>query len=78
MNQYTGNISGFYVGFMAFCRLKEFPALNDSDQHHYNCDHEQNMDKPAHCVAAHQPECPENYQYHSDCPQHRILLIICI
>ena len=35
------------------------------------------MNKITHRIAGHQPECPQNYQYHSDCPQHMILLSDC-
>jgi hypothetical protein len=63
---------------MAFRRLKGFSALNDSYQNHDNRDHQQNMDKPAHRVTAHQSQQPQNYQYHSDRPQHIILLLICL
>jgi hypothetical protein len=53
-------------------RLKDFSPLNDPDQYDNNCDHKQNMDEPTHRVTAHQPECPQNYQYYSDRPQHMI------
>jgi hypothetical protein len=35
--------------------LYDFSTLNDSYQHHDNCEHKQNMDEPAHRVTAHQP-----------------------
>jgi hypothetical protein len=58
-------------------RLKDFSPLNDSDQHHNNCDHKQNMNKPSHGVTAHQTQEPQNYQYRGNCPQHWILLPDC-
>jgi len=32
------------------------------------------MNKITYRIARHQPECPQNYQYQSNCPQHKILL----
>jgi len=57
-------------------RLYDFSPLNDSYQHYNNCDDKQNVDEPTHRIAAHQPQQPQNYQYHSDCPQHLLLLPI--
>jgi len=52
-------------------------SLDNVDNDHYNCEHEQNMDEPAHRVTAHQPECPQNQQNNSDSPQHLVLLLDC-
>jgi hypothetical protein len=51
--------------------------LNDSHEHYDNGNDQQNMNKITYRIARHQPECPQNYQYHSDCPQHMILLSDC-
>ena len=51
-------------------RLQNFSPLNDSDQYHNDCDDEQNMNESSHRVTAHQPQQPQNYQNHSDCPKH--------
>ena len=59
---------------MIFCRLKHSPPLNNPDQHDDNGNHQQDVNKPSHRVTAHQPQQPQNYQYHSDRPQHLILL----
>jgi hypothetical protein len=69
--QHCGSYRG---GFTTARRLKDFPALNDPQQHYNNCDHQQDMDEPAHGVTAHQPECLQNQQYYSDRPQHFVLL----
>jgi hypothetical protein len=38
--------------------LKNAPALNDANQHNDNGYHQQDVDKPAHRVTAHQPKQP--------------------
>jgi hypothetical protein len=55
-------------------RVQNLSPLNDSYQHHYNCDHNQNMDKPAHRVTGYKPQQPENDEYYSNRPQHLALL----
>ena len=51
--------------------------LNDSHQHYDNGNDQQDMNKITYRIARHQPQRPQNYQYHSDCPQHMILLSDC-
>jgi hypothetical protein len=57
-------------------RLQNFSPLNDSDQYHNDCDDEQNMNESSHRITAHQPQQPQNYQYHSDCPKHSNPLLL--
>ena len=54
-----------------------FSPLNDSYQHYNNCDYKQNMDEPVNRITAHHPQQPQNQQYHSDRPQHLVLLPNC-
>lgn len=54
--------------------LHDSPALNDVEQHADNRNYQQNVNKPAHRITGRQPQYPHNYQYHSYCPQHLILL----
>jgi hypothetical protein len=48
--------------------------LNDPDQKKNNRYDQDDMNKPAHRVTAHQPQQPENYEYDRYGPQHVILL----
>ena len=57
--------------------LKGPPPLNDSDQHDDNGNDQQDMNKITHRIAGHQPQQPQNYQYHSNRPQHLIPLSDC-
>ena len=54
--------------------LQRWSSLNDPHQHEDDGNHQQNVNEPAHRVAAHQSEQPQNDQYHSDRVQHLILL----
>ena len=45
-------------------------ALNEADYHNDNGNHQQDVNKPSHRVTAHQPQQPQNYQYHCNRPQH--------
>jgi hypothetical protein len=46
------------------------PPLNDIEQNNNNSNYQQDMDEPSHRVTADQSQRPQNYQYHSNCPQH--------
>jgi len=46
------------------------PPLDDTQQNHYNCNYEQNMNQSTHCVRSHYSQQPQDYQNHTDCPQH--------
>jgi hypothetical protein len=53
-----------------FLQLKRFSPLNDSYQHHHDCDDNEDMDKAAKSIAAYQPQHPEYHEYHKDRPEH--------
>src|SRR5258707_9212904 len=54
--------------------LQDSAALNDPDQNHDNGNHQQDVNKPAHRVTAHQSQEPQNNQYNGNRVQHLILL----
>src|SRR5208283_5385027 len=64
-------------GLITSCRLQSSASLNNVDQHDDNSNYQQDVNQPSHRVTGHQPQHPQNYQYHSDRPQHMILLSVC-
>jgi len=46
------------------------PSLNEIEHNNNNSNYQQDMDEPSHRVTADQSQRPQNYQYHSNCPQH--------
>jgi hypothetical protein len=54
--------------------LQGSTPLNQVDNNNDYGDHQQEMDKTSHGIAAYQPKQPHNQQYYYDCPQHVILL----
>jgi hypothetical protein len=61
---------------MIFYGLYASAALYEIEQDDDNGYHQQDMDETAHCVAAHQSQQPQDYQYYGNCPQHGVLLSI--
>jgi hypothetical protein len=45
-------------------------SLNDSNQHGYDGDDDQDVNKATHRIACYQAEPPQNQQYYRYCPQH--------
>jgi hypothetical protein len=54
--------------------LQGSSSLDDSDQHHDDGDHQEDMNKPANRVPADESEEPQNQENHEDRPQHVGLL----
>ena len=61
--------------FLAVRLELQWPSpLNDSDQHHDDGNHQQNVDEPPNGVAADESEQPQNQKNHKDRPNHFRLL----
>jgi hypothetical protein len=60
--------------YRVFCRLHDFPPLNDSDYNNDNGNHQYDMDEPAQRITAHKSQQPQDYQYYCNRPQHLMLL----
>jgi hypothetical protein len=54
-------------------RLKRFAPLNDSDQHHNDCDNQQDMNESANRVTANQPQQPKYHEHYKNRPKHSFL-----
>lgn len=65
-----------YGGITPF-RLLSSSSLNYIEQNQDNGNYQQDVNQPSHRVATHQSQHPQNYQYHSDRPQHTFLLSVC-
>ncbi len=59
-------------------RLPTPPPLKEVEQHNNNSKYQQDMNEPSQRVTADQSQHPQNYQYHGNCPQHRILLFLSV
>ena len=61
--------------FLAVRLELQWPSpLNDSDQHHDDGNHKQNVDEPPNGVAADESEQPQNQKNDGDGPKHFLLL----
>jgi hypothetical protein len=49
-------------------------SLDELKNYDNNGNDEENVNQTSHRVTAHQPQRPQNDQYHNYCPQHEILL----
>jgi hypothetical protein len=57
-----------------FCRLQNFPSLNDAHQDHDNGNDQKNMDQPSHGRGRHDTQKPQHDQYYAKSPKHKKFL----
>jgi hypothetical protein len=60
--------------FKSANHLSRSSTLNEADYQDDDSNDQQNMNKIAQCIASYQTQQPQNYQYHSNRPQHLSLL----
>jgi len=51
-------------------QLLSSSPLNETDYQHDDGNHQYDVNEPSHRVTGHQPEDPQNYQYHRNRPKH--------